>query len=281
MTQDMIFLPRGPQSVLDSIAIYCRQRPQLKEILETFQPIFEKRASLAEKFSSMELHDIPALDFGRWNMENQGISILAGVPLSFLAAWLNISLQEMLPLLQANMPNGQELEKVNKAFEQGKLNPVTCLETLIAGDLPGMKRFAEKTNCSESVLYFACSMIASPALEALTGPILQQVPELFWKEGFCPVCGSFPSIAVLSRPEKTALESLIGGGGKKFLHCSLCGHEWYFRRDTCPACQNAEPGTKEIFYASKAKQERTRQDGRGRIKDAVSIELRPKEVEDG
>ena len=95
MTQDMIFLPRGPQSVLDSIAIYCRQRPQLKEILETFQPIFEKRASLAEKFSSMELHDIPALDFGRWNMENQGISILAGVPLSFLAAWLNISLQEM------------------------------------------------------------------------------------------------------------------------------------------------------------------------------------------
>ncbi|MGZ4878469.1 MAG: hypothetical protein ACXV5M_09955, partial [Candidatus Angelobacter sp.] len=43
----------------------------------------------------------------------------------------------------------------------------------------------------------------------------------------CPFCGSRPQLAVL-RPE--------GDGAKRFLLCSLCGTEWFFRRVLCPNC---------------------------------------------
>ena len=56
----------------------------------------------------------------------------------------------------------------------------------------------------------------------------------------CPMCGSNPIVGVL-RPE--------GDGGKKFLVCMLCAHEWAFRRIYCPACgEEREP--QMGFYAA-------------------------------
>jgi formate dehydrogenase accessory protein FdhE len=56
----------------------------------------------------------------------------------------------------------------------------------------------------------------------------------------CPMCGSNPIVGVL-RPE--------GDGGKKFLVCMLCAHEWAFRRIYCPACgEEREP--QMAFYAA-------------------------------
>jgi formate dehydrogenase accessory protein FdhE len=43
----------------------------------------------------------------------------------------------------------------------------------------------------------------------------------------CPLCHSRPLLGVL-RPE--------GDGGKRFLVCSFCSHEWEFRRILCPTC---------------------------------------------
>lgn len=56
----------------------------------------------------------------------------------------------------------------------------------------------------------------------------------------CPICGSNPLLGVL-RPE--------GDGGKKFLVCMLCAHQWAFRRIYCPACgEEREP--QMGFYAA-------------------------------
>ncbi len=43
----------------------------------------------------------------------------------------------------------------------------------------------------------------------------------------CPRCSSLPLLGIL-RPE--------GDGGKKFLQCSLCAHEWSFLRILCAHC---------------------------------------------
>jgi FdhE protein len=43
----------------------------------------------------------------------------------------------------------------------------------------------------------------------------------------CPLCASLPQVGVL-RPQ--------GDGGKRSLICSLCAHEWDFRRIVCAAC---------------------------------------------
>jgi len=56
----------------------------------------------------------------------------------------------------------------------------------------------------------------------------------------CPFCGSRPQLAVL-RPE--------GDGAKRFLMCSLCGTEWFFRRLLCPNCAEENKDHLPVFVA--------------------------------
>src|SRR5580765_6081519 len=56
----------------------------------------------------------------------------------------------------------------------------------------------------------------------------------------CPFCGSKPQVAVL-RPE--------GDGAKRFLLCSLCGTEWFFRRLLCPNCAEENKDKLPVFLA--------------------------------
>jgi len=57
----------------------------------------------------------------------------------------------------------------------------------------------------------------------------------------CPFCGSRPQLAVL-RPE--------GDGAKRFLLCSLCGTEWFFRRLLCPNCAEENKDRLPVFTAA-------------------------------
>ncbi|MFL6260019.1 MAG: formate dehydrogenase accessory protein FdhE [Thermoanaerobaculia bacterium] len=51
--------------------------------------------------------------------------------------------------------------------------------------------------------------------------------EIHATPSLCPLCGAPPLVGVL-RPQ--------GDGGKRSLICSLCAHEWDFRRIVCAAC---------------------------------------------
>lgn len=56
----------------------------------------------------------------------------------------------------------------------------------------------------------------------------------------CPKCNSLPLLGVL-RPE--------GDGGKRFLRCAFCAHEWDFRRILCPACGETREEKLPVFVA--------------------------------
>lgn len=56
----------------------------------------------------------------------------------------------------------------------------------------------------------------------------------------CPRCDSLPLLGVL-RPE--------GDGGRRFLHCAFCAHEWGFRRILCPACGEEREDKLPVFVA--------------------------------
>jgi FdhE protein len=47
-----------------------------------------------------------------------------------------------------------------------------------------------------------------------------------WEKGYCPVCGTFPTMAMIK--EKIS---------ERWLHCSQCGYEWKFSRVLCPYCE--------------------------------------------
>jgi formate dehydrogenase accessory protein FdhE len=56
----------------------------------------------------------------------------------------------------------------------------------------------------------------------------------------CPKCSSLPLLGILR---------LEGDGGKRFLRCAFCGHEWDFRRILCPACGEEREEKLPVFVA--------------------------------
>ncbi len=56
----------------------------------------------------------------------------------------------------------------------------------------------------------------------------------------CPLCASAPALGVLR---------IEGDGGKRHLVCSLCLHEWEFRRILCPTCGEATEGKLPVYVA--------------------------------
>ncbi len=64
----------------------------------------------------------------------------------------------------------------------------------------------------------------------------QELAAHVWKKGCCPVCGSFPHLAIL------------GDAGQRFLHCPDCGHSWPFARLACPYCDHEDPQETNILF---------------------------------
>jgi FdhE protein len=56
----------------------------------------------------------------------------------------------------------------------------------------------------------------------------------------CPKCDSLPVLGVL-RPE--------GDGGRRFLRCAFCSHEWGFRRILCAACGEEREEKLPVYVA--------------------------------
>jgi FdhE protein len=57
----------------------------------------------------------------------------------------------------------------------------------------------------------------------------------------CPLCSSHPVVGAL-RPE--------GDGGKRWLICSLCAHEWGYRRLVCPNCGSEDVHKLPVYSAN-------------------------------
>jgi FdhE protein len=86
--------------------------------------------------------------------------------------------------------------------------------------------FAEvmTSDCAPTELQFFARVLLQPYMEDAANRHRAPAKELSAR---CPMCGESPVAAVL-RGE--------GGGGKRWLVCSLCSNEWEFWRILCPAC---------------------------------------------
>lgn len=77
-----------------------------------------------------------------------------------------------------------------------------------------------------SVLFLARSAI-KPSVESASARLLEihSIPDS-WLRGYCPVCGSFPSLLYLE------------GEGQRKCICSWCSTSWDIHRLQCPYCDN-------------------------------------------
>ena len=250
------------QDVAQTVTEIVARRPVLEPVLRAFEPLLEAReavsAELAEVLRDAAVH-LPEF---RPERASNGVPLLVDMSMTGMAAGIRRAAEAILPLLvsqQAVAPYKTALEEFfSQPVKEGEVDSREELaEVLLTGSTEAFAGVADKCGVPPEVLDFVAGFVLSPVLRALAGQANPEHGESpwdaagVWRQGYCPVCGAFPSMAWLDRPsldEKNAY--LSGGGGKKHLHCSLCGTNWKFRRGACPSCGKEGDGTMEILHES-------------------------------
>ncbi|WP_272699924.1 formate dehydrogenase accessory protein FdhE [Desulfovibrio sp. Fe33] len=237
-------------TTLDAIK---KRVPAYTELAETFGPLFVEKARLRDEFAAAG-PVAPAIDTAR---ANQGVPVLVDTDFSPWAESLKKSAAALLPLLFDVFKPDEKAWRNLEAF----LDDSDKIAGLAQARIEGNWKHFENTSVQLGItpyttLLYISETVFSPVLCALTDALGEPLSKLPWDEGYCPVCGSAPSISQLSPKEVTELDQLVGGGGKKFLHCSLCGHDWRYKRNACPSCGNDENESREIFFMDDVKFER-------------------------
>ena len=198
------------QNIARTVAEIVERRPVLEPVLKTFQPLFEAGKNLCPDLvrvsQSIHLH-FP--EFQRERAAN-GVSLLADMELNGVAPVIETSARTMIHVLaslEAVSPWQSALEKLFLAPEKGTPDSGEVLmRAVLTGATESVSELARHYGIPPEHLMFSSGFILSPVLHAwcsLLGGETGQFPwdeEGVWGQGYCPVCGSFPTIGWLDRP---------------------------------------------------------------------------------
>jgi FdhE protein len=240
-------------TVLSTLETIKNRVPAYAELAEKFGPLFVEKGRLREEMAAKGVVT-PKIDAARLNA---GVPILVDENLSLLADPMKESARTLLPLLCELLGLSQEVREKLGGFLDDSGNIAGLAQARIEGNWKHFENTSVQLGIEPfTTLLYISETVFSPVLCAMVDNLGEPLSKISWSRGYCPVCGATPSISHLSPREVTDLDQLVGGGGKKFLHCSLCGHDWRFMRNTCPACGNDENESREVFYTDNAKFER-------------------------
>jgi len=240
----------APQTLAD----ICERRPALASVLTIFIPLYTAREELRESLQPL-VSPLPELSEPNAEFLANGVPLLANAGFDWIDAAFKKAAHDILPQLEAVEGLREDLKTFAEGLEKGTLIPSKLTQTYLSSDAKTLATMLKNHAQSTAVGAFLTQQILGPVLQAARMKSVE--PDLqTWRQGYCPVCGSFPSVGCLSRPDPDQSEFLKGGGGHKYLHCSLCGHDWRFRRGACPGCSNEDPGAIEYMRAKESPWER-------------------------
>lgn len=241
------------QSISETIAQTCKIRPVLKPILEAFEPLLSQRQKTAQKLAPLLAKMAENIKAGTTELP-----LLRHKKLSGAGQFVKLAAAELLPLLYNNEVIAAQKNELDELFlsaeNEAALDELLSVVVFDASD--HLLRIATTHKLEPQILAFASEFIISAVLRGLAlNWQRDEFPD--WHKGKCPVCGSAPIIAWLSKkPFVEKNEFLADGGGKKYLHCGLCGTDWHFLRGVCPACGKSGEDALRIFGEEDRRHER-------------------------
>ncbi len=218
------------------------RNPHAGAIIGAFRPLLlaRQRFLAAEKRQPM---DLAGFDPHRFStgvpLIRQGQFFSADDPWQEMAAALTAAIKEGFPLLCPDM------DRIAAAVASGDWDLLACLQLLAdrsgAGNDDGSddRIVSQAAGLSVAVppLMFFLQQLMRIVLEKRRPEVLALLGNVTWQHGYCPICGSFPSVALIE--EKIT---------RRWLHCSRCGHEWLFSRVICPYCEQESQQGMDFFF---------------------------------
>jgi FdhE protein len=229
-TEEIVF-----QSVRETAQTIDAQKPDLHNALEPFSGLFQAIETVQEKLGPWDLQGM-TMD---QNQFLQGKPLLNMVSLVDFSSQIDMAREILFPVLITRFPPlADAVEAIGKAAEKDdEPGLYASMQSFLEGDEKALETAAEQMKISSDVFGFVLSQLAAPFLRSQAKALAEHFDLTGWTQGYCPICGSLPSVSYLR-----------GEGGKRWLHCPTCGHDWKFKRQTCPACDNIPAKGLEYFY---------------------------------
>ena len=100
-----------------------------------------------------------------------------------------------------------------------------------------VKKISGEFDIDEAILQFLIHMSIKPSVIAQVETLRDSADTKNWLRGYCPLCGSLPSISELKHE------------GQRFFLCSFCDFQWQGERLRCPFCENNDHNKLHYFYS--------------------------------
>lgn len=136
---------------------------------------------------------------------------------------------------EGNLHLAEQVTKTEEAIENKRLDLRKLFKK--GAKEKRVERVAEELVLDKKVLSFIVQSSNKPSIEAAVEQLRGQFDSETWQKGFCPICGSLPSLSLLKEEV-----------GKRYLLCSYCSYEWRIDRLFCPFCNNKDQ--KFLHYLS-------------------------------
>ena len=100
-------------------------------------------------------------------------------------------------------------------------------EGFLQHELEPWEEWVDTNGVEAPALLFLARSALRPSVEWTAEDLLKRFPlPKSWFKGYCPICGSLPSLLFLD------------GEGERQAYCSWCGTQWGLHRLQCPYCDN-------------------------------------------
>ncbi len=221
----------------------ARQHPHSAALLKAFVPLLETQDALAAELPALELPPLDNASFAQGKAWLSAESTAEKV--YFDDAFLKAAPKKIASAAARGLPEIKEQIRALGAFLSK--NPDECRKLAlyrIKGSERALNAWAKKHGQDENAAaLLGMHLTAAAARRVERAAASRVLPS--WNHGHCPICGGRPHGG-----------SLRGKEGKRFLHCSLCRHEWAFSRTTCPACGQDSPQEIGLYFLENVKQQR-------------------------
>jgi len=128
---------------------------------------------------------------------------------------------------KANPHMAEQIRKIEEAIENKSLDLRRLFEK--GAKEKRIEHAADEFGLDKKVFSFLIQSSSKPSIEASVERLRSEFDSEPWLKGYCPICGSLPSLSLLKEEV-----------GKRYLLCSYCGYQWRIDRLFCPFCNNKD-----------------------------------------
>jgi len=245
---------QAENTIAPAVEMIVEKRPMLEPIVRSFAEILSEKTRIARQLEAQSASVHFNVDPERLV---QGVPLLADASLDVMQEQLSQAFGAMLAVLKKTFSHlTADFCSLETLQREGQLQLSSLSSAYLNGATSVLRAAAESAEISEGILALALNSTLSTVLKALEPTLKSYINQVQWYRGYCPICGSMPSISYLAEAGDLGSEFLKGGGGQRHLHCSLCGHDWRFLRNRCPACDTDDKDMRLYFRLEEEPSER-------------------------